>query len=449
MILEADEPPLGVPDYFLRILFHPFELQTLIWLGILVLLLICSAMISGSEVAFFSLSSAEVRKLRKEAKSGNHTAFELLQHPERLLGTILVSNNFVNIGIILLSTFITQSLVDFSDAPVLGFIIKVVVITFILLLFGEILPKIYATQIRFDWVKSLSRFIKFLDFLFRPIVSLLVLSTNIINKRLSKYKQNISIKELSEALDLEYTEVMEDEKILKGITRFGTLDARDIMKPRMDVFALDIKTPYRKVLQQITKEGYSRIPVYESFFDHIKGILYIKDLLPHLGKPDTFRWQSLLRPAYFVPESKKINDLLFEFQSQKIHMAVVIDEYGGNSGIVTLEDILEEIVGEIEDENDEDETLIKKIKPNQYLAEAKILLTDLFKNLEIDAEYFSEVQGEADTLAGLILEMRGTIPKQGEVVRFKRFVFRIVSADNRRIKKIHITIQDEGKEEHH
>ena len=242
---------------------------------------------------------------------------------------------------------------------------------------------------------------------------------------------------------------MEDEKILKGITRFGTLDARDIMKPRMDVFALDIKTTYRQVLQQITKEGYSRIPVYESFFDHIKGILYIKDLLPHLGKPDTFRWQSLLRPAYFVPESKKINDLLVEFQSQKIHMAVVIDEYGGNSGIVTLEDILEEIVGEIEDENDDDEALIKKIKPNQYLAEAKILLTDLFKNLEIDAEYFSEVQGEADTLAGLILEMRGTIPKQGEVVRFKRFVFRIASADNRRIKKIHITIQDENEEEHH
>ncbi|NOY37531.1 MAG: gliding motility-associated protein GldE [Chlorobi bacterium] len=411
------------------------------------MLLVISALISGSEVAFFSLSPGNINSLKKGKGRNYRSALKLLNKSNDLLGTILVSNNFVNLGIIILSAFITNSLVNFKNAPTLGFLFQIVIITFLLLLFGEILPKIYATQIKLQWVRFMAVPLEVLNFLFRPVIYLLVSSTQIVNRRMGKVKQNISMDDLSEALDLPATEVLEDERILKGITKFGNLDARDIMKPRMDVYAIEIKTPYREALKEIINQGYSRVPVYEEFFDHIKGVLYIKDLLPHLHKPNTFKWQSLLRPPYFVPESKKINDLLAEFQTQKIHMAIVIDEYGGNSGIVTLEDILEEIVGEIEDEHDEDQKMIKKIDNHHFLAEAKILLTDFYKNFGIDEDYFEEVSGEADTLAGLILEMKGQIPKIGEVIRFRHFTFRIAAADNRRIKKIHITYQKSGEDE--
>jgi putative hemolysin len=438
VVLETDDPPLALSVCFNQITFHPLTVQVAIWIFILVILLIGSGLLSGSEVAFFSLTPADMNKLRKSKHFSKVAALKLIHKPEHLLGTILVSNNFINLGVIILSAFISNSLVDFSQTPTLGFIFQVVVITFILLLFGEILPKIYASQIRMRWATFMSMPLQFLQYLFSPIILLLISSSRIVNKRLSKLKQNISMDDLSEALDLPKTEVLEDEKILKGITTFGNLDARDIMKPRMDVFAIDITTPYRQVLDEIIHQGYSRVPVYDNFFDHIKGILYIKDLLPHISKSNTFKWQSLLRPPYFVPESKRINDLLVEFQTQKIHMAVVIDEYGGNSGIVTLEDILEEIIGEIEDETDESEEMIQRVGPNQYIAESKVLLTDFYKFFDLDETYFEEISGEADTLAGLILEIKGQIPKTGDIIRYKHFTFRITSADNRRIKKLRI-----------
>ncbi len=360
--------------------------------------------------------------------------------PERLLATILVVNNFINISIVILSAFITNSIIDFSNIPTLGFVFQIIIITFLLLLFGEILPKIYATHYALQFSTNMAYPLFYLEKIFKPISSVLIYSTSIVNKRFARKKQNISMDDLSKAMELPSTTITEDEKILKGIVKFRNIDVKEIMKSRLDVVAIDIKTKFGKLLPQIIESGYSRIPIYSGSFDNIRGILYIKDLLPHLNKNDTFKWQSLIRSPYFVPETKKINDLLEEFQSKKIHLAMVVDEYGGTHGIITLEDILEEIVGEIADESDEDEQTYVRLDESNYLFEGKTLLNDFYKIINTSDNIFNEIKGDADTLAGLILEIKGKIPEKNDIIRYKIFSFKIDSVDFRRIKRIRVKI---------
>ena len=368
-----------------------------------------------------------------------------LQLPERLLATILITNNFVNVGIVVLSTFITNSLFIFSGPAWVGFLIQVVSVTFLILFFSEIFPKIYANRFSIRFALFTAPPLQFFGKLFWPISTFLIYSTSIVNKRLMKHSRNISINELSDALELTEPQLTEERNILKGIVKFGNIDVCEIMRSRVDTIAVDIETRYDELLKVINDSGYSRIPVFETTFDHIKGILFVKDLLPHLNKEVNFKWQTLIRPSYFVPESKKINDLLKEFQANRIHMAVVVDEYGGTSGIITMEDILEEIVGEITDESDEEQLPYEKIDEHNFIFEGKTLLNDFYKVVNAEDNVFENVKGEADTLAGLILELRGEIPKADDKLAYKNFIFTISSVDKRRIKKIKVTIKSSGR----
>lgn len=419
----------------------------IIELAVLVLLLVCSAFISGSEVAFFSMGPANIDQLINKRTRNSSTALKLLGKPEELLSTILIGNNFVNVGIVLLSAYISEQLFDFSENPVLGFLLELVVITFILLFFGEILPKVYATKANLRFTLLMAVPLDICEKIFRPLSIFLIKLTSIVKRRVGQKELGISKGELSEAISLASGENKDDEKILKGIVKFGNIEAKEIMRPRIDIMAIDIQTPFRDVLPQIIESGYSRIPVFSGTFDKVQGILYVKDILPHYHKPNSFNWQSLLRPPYFVPETKRINDLLEEFQTKKIHLAIVIDEYGGTSGIITLEDILEEIVGEIPDEHDSEDIYFEKIEDNIYIFQGKTFLNDFFKVMEIDSDPFEEARGDSDTLAGLILELIGEIPSQGFSIDYKQFRFKILSADKRRIKKLRVEIRNYEDEE--
>jgi gliding motility-associated protein GldE len=434
---------------FLQIYFKAFAIPNVIAIISMLVLLILSALISGSEVAFFSLSPTNINAIKKKKKKTNQIIQKLLSIPERLLATILIANNFVNIGIIIISTLLivyekssemsSLAIIDFSDNPTVGYVFQIFIITFLILLFGEIIPKVYATQYALHFASFMAYPLFLLEKVFRPISSILVYSTAIVNKKFSKRKQNVSIDDLSKALDITSNAFIEDKKILTGIVKFGNIDAIEIMKPRVDVISIDLKTSFNKLMAVIIDSGYSRIPVYSETFDNIKGILYTKDLLPHFHKKDNFHWQTLIRAPYFVPETKKINDLLEEFQTKKIHLAIVVDEYGGFNGIVTLEDILEEIVGEISDEFDEDENYYTKIDDNNYIFEGKTLLNDFYKIIQSQDNVFNEIKGEADTLAGLILEIKKEIPQKGDTISYKQFTFTIKSVDKRRIKQIKVT----------
>ena len=423
---------------------HPITLSAIVSLTISLILLCISAIISASEVAFFSLDPQTLDELEDSENKADHTILRLLKTPQRLLATMLIGNNFVNMAVILLLTYFTTKIIDFENAPVFGFVFQTILITFAILLIGEIMPKVFATQNAKKTAVSTVPFLSALEKLFGPFVSLLVNSTSLVNSRLSKYyRSNISMDEISHALKLTTNSKDEDKGILEGITKFGNIQVVDIMTSRVDIVDLDIKTNYKNVLDAIIKSGYSRIPVYSGTRDNIKGLLYSKDLLPHLDKPSTFRWQSLVRQAYFVPETKMIDDLLNEFQENKVHLALVVDEYGGTSGLITIEDIMEEIVGDISDEYDEDELLYTKIDNHTFIFEAKILLNDFFKISEIEEEDFVKVTEEVETLAGLILELKGDIPVKNERIDFGRYVFEIVAADNRRIKKVKLYIKDD------
>jgi putative hemolysin len=422
------------------IVFYPFDVTIGIGLSGLVILLIASALISGSEVAFFSLSPIDLNHIGKGEARSSTIVNQLLENQERLLATILVANNFINIAIIVLSTIITNLLVDFSSAPAIGFIFQVVVITFMLLLFGEILPKLYANHKPLEFSLMMSYPLLILHKLLRPVSWLLIVSGSLVYSKANHKKENISINDLSHALDIAAPSLHEDKMILKGIVDFGNTAVTDIMKPRMDVIAVNISTGLNKLISIIIESGYSRIPVYDETFDDVKGILYVKDLLPHHQKGDSFRWQTLIRPPYFVPETKRINFLLKEFQTQKIHMAVVVDEYGGTTGIVTMEDILEEIVGEISDEFDLEELYFSKLDDRNYIFEGKTPLNDFYKIFNLDHDVFDDIKGDADTLAGLILEYEGEIPEKNKKIFYKQFEFKIESADNRRIKQIRVCI---------
>jgi len=410
-----------------------FDVLDIVFIIILLFLLLCSALVSGSEVAYFSLTPAELDKLREKRYE---KVIHLHQKPNLLLSTILITNNFVNVGIVILSTYLVNTLFDFSGYPILGFIIQVIVVTFLILLFGEIMPKLYANRSQMRVAILMAAPLTFLTYLFRPLSLLLIRSTSIISKRIAK-KDGLSIDQLSKALELtQDAELNEEKEILEGIVRFSNIDAIDIICPRINIIGLEIEDSFEQVRNTVIEHGYSRLPVYRENLDTIEGILYVKDLLAYLKESKDFKWQKLIRPAYFVPETKKINDLLEEFQTKKVHMAIIVDEYGGTSGIVTMEDILEEIVGEINDEYDEKEETFTKLPDNKYIFEACTLLNDFIKIVDADQDSFKDIEGEADTLAGLILEIKGELPEKNEVITYQGHQFTILEVDNRRIKKI-------------
>ncbi len=421
---------------------HPFSTAALISLISVIILLISSALISGSEVAYFSISPKDKHKLTRKKDKNSQFILRNLENPEKLLATILVANNFVNVGIVILSSYATNLILDFKEAPTIGYIFQVIIITFFLLLFGEIIPKVYATRHALRMARFMSVPINILEKIFRPVNAILITSTSFVNKRIQNKSQNISVNELSQALELtDDHEISEDKEILEGIVKFGNKNVVEIMRSRVDVIALELKDSFDKVINTINDSGYSRIPVYSESFDNIRGILYIKDLLPYIKNRKNFRWQTIIRSPFYVPETKKIDDLLEEFQKNKVHMAIVVDEYGGSSGIVTMEDILEEIVGDIADEFDDDDSYFTVIAENKYLFDGKILLNDFYKITHTDDHIFDDQKGDADTLAGLILELKGEIPSIHDKISCKNFVFTIESVDNRRIKKIKVEIK--------
>lgn len=437
--------------FFLLDILRPFELAQVFPLILLMLLLIGSALVSGSEVAFFSISTRDLDELKESDKKRHESISELLDHPKTLLATILIANNFINVAVVILSSFITTALFDFSDNETLGFAVQVIAITFLILLFGEVLPKVYANKNPIGFGAMMSGPMFVMRRFFRPVALLLVRSTNFIEKRLERKTEGLSVDDLSQALEITSNEEssQEEQKILEGIVKFGSTNVRQIMKPRMDVVCVDISANYSEILTIILDSGYSRIPVYEENFDNVKGVLYIKDLLPHINEKESFDWKRLIREPFFVPENKKIDDLLREFQDKKIHLAVVVDEYGGTSGIVSLEDIIEEIVGEISDEFDAEELYYSKLDDSNYVFEAKIHLNDFFRVVEAEESDFAEHTDEAETLAGFVLELAGKFPEKGDEIEFKHYLFKVESLEGRRMKRIKVTIleKEENEEE--
>ena len=426
---------------FSGIELHLFNVEVLISFGIVVLLIMCSAFISGAEVAYFSLNASELDDLAKEKKSS--VILKLLKKPNQLLATILIANNFINVAIIIFSAYLTSLAISFPEDSSLEFIFQVVIITLLLVLFGEITPKVYANQNAKQFSLNMAKSLIFLTKVFYPLSYLLVATTNFIDKRLAQKQTEVSIEEITKALDITEHESKEDErKILRSIVEFGNTDVKEVMKSRVDVLAIEHKTKFKEVLQLIISSGFSRIPVYKEQFDAILGILYIKDLIPFLDENDEFDWLKLCRVPYYVPETKMINDLLKEFQVKKNHIAIVVDEYGGTSGIVTLEDLLEEIVGEINDEFDADENIYSKLDDYNFIFEGKISLIDFLKIVKGEIDYFDEIKGEADSLAGLVLEVEGRILKIGDICKIPPYTMLVESADSRQIKRLKISIDE-------
>jgi putative hemolysin len=439
---STDSDPYPWPfGYVLYIILQAPSADIILDFSVLVVLLILSALVSGSEVAYFSLRATDTEKLSGSGSRSSVTILKLLDRPRRLLAVILIANNLLNIAAVILSAFITFKLFDFSQNPALGFAIQIVVVTFILVLVGEILPKIYATQNSLTMARFMAYPLYILDKIFYPFSILMVKSTNLIEKRLARPGYEVTMDELTHAIDItsDITTPPDEKKILKSIVSFGDIDVGQIMKPRMDVIAYDVETPFSKLLSNIIEHGHSRVPVYEGNLDKVLGILYIKDLIKYIGKEDDFKWQFLLRQPFFVPESKKINDLLHEFQEKKMHMAIVVDEYGGSSGVVTLEDVLEEIVGEINDELDEEELIYSKLDDDNFVFEGKALLNDVSRVMEVDRKDFEDIEGDIDTVAGLLLELFGKIPERNEQIEYNGFRFTVESVDKRRIKRVKIT----------
>ena len=407
------------------------------------LLLFVSGFASGSEIAFFSLTPNDLSELDEEKSNADAKIMQLRAESERTLATILIANNLVNVTIIMLFGYFFAHAINFGDSWWLEFLFMTVLLTFLLLLFGEIMPKVYATKNPLQFCRAAVGGICFFRKLFYPVASIVVSSGRLTERVVQKENQTLSVDELEQALELTDTEdIKEEKRMLEGIVRFGDETVKEVMTSRQDVVDLDFKAPYEDVLKCVVDNNYSRIPVYQDNQDNIRGILYIKDLLPYLSKGNKFNWQSLIRPPYFVPETKKIDDLLREFQENKVHIAIVVDEFGGTSGIVTLEDILEEIVGEINDEYDEDEKSFVRINSNTFVFEGKTLLSDFYRLLKLDDETFAEVEGDADTLAGLLLEIKGDFPKLHEKLDYQNFTFEILEMDERRISKVKVVVHD-------
>jgi len=435
------------PELLLTFLLS-FDFLTSINAIVLIVLLICSALISGTEVAFFSLSQSDLNELSNEGKEEN-IIVTLLERPRKLLATILITNNFINILIVLLFASLAETLFGdfdyemnlyFFSLPI-RFLIEVILVTFLILLFGEVLPKVYASRNALSFSKLMAKFINFVNLILTPFSLPLITLTKFIEKKLGNKNSNFSVETLSQALELtsEGATTKDEQKILEGIVNFGNTETVQIMKPRIDIFALSDDEEYEVVLDKILKNGYSRNPVYNDSIDNIVGVLYAKDLLAHLNKKN-FKWQNLLREAYFVPENKKLDDLLDDFRARKNHLAIVVDEYGGTSGLVTLEDVIEEIVGDINDEFDDDDLQYSKIDENNYIFEGKTTIKDFCKVLDDEDEaIFEEEKGESETLAGFLLEISGRFPKKGEKIIFKNYTFTIEALDKKRIKQIKAT----------
>jgi putative hemolysin len=411
-----------------------------VFIVVLIALLLLSALISGSEVAFFSLGAGELEELEDESTKHNHIR-ELLSQPEELLGTILISNNFVNVGIVILSTYLLNTF--FSPelwSPLLTFIIEILAITGVLLLFGEILPKVYANTARLNFARSVVPFIFRLHKILKPLSKRLSKTINRIN--IEGRGPSLSVDDLEQALELTNDEdsTEDEQRILKGIVRFGSTTVKEVMTPRTSVIAIDIKAPFHDTLAHIVDKGYSRIPVYEDQLDQIKGLLYVKDLLPYVDASDNFGWQDLIRTPFFVPESKKIDDLLKEFQQRRIHLAIVVDEFGGTSGVISLEDVIEEIVGEISDEFDDDDLVYSKLDDHNYVFEAQTPLIDFCRVLDLPKDIFESVDGESDSLAGLVLELAGKFLEKNEEITYEAFTFKVESMDQRKLIRIKVTV---------
>lgn len=407
------------------------------------LLLIASGFASGSEIAFFSLTPNDLSIIAEKKSVSDSNIMQLLNDSERTLATILITNNLVNVTIIMLCNYFFGRLIDFGNAYWLQFVCITVILTFILLLFGEIMPKVYCSQQPLRFCRFSASGILFLRKIFYPLGSVLLRSGVLAEKVVQKENHVLSINDLEQALELTDTDaIKEEKKLLEGIVRFGDETAKEIMTSRQDVVDLDFKSTFPEVLRCIVENNYSRMPVYQENIDNIRGVLYIKDLLPHLGKSANFRWQTLIRPPYFVPETKKIDDLLRDFQDNKVHIAIVVDEFGGTSGIVTLEDVLEEIVGEINDEYDDDEKSYIRINSSTFIFEGKTLLSDFTKIMKEDSNIFADVEGEADTIAGLLLYIKGEFPRLHEKIPFDKFKFEVLEMEQHRISKVKVVVGD-------
>ena len=432
---------------FLSILLTPyftgFTVNAIIGIVVLCLLLVASALISSSETAYFSLKPADIDSLESMTDSKSQLVLQLRENPKMLLATILIGNNFVNVTITLLATYIVSEMFDMANHPTAAFIMELVVVTSLVLLIGEIIPKILAAKKPVRFARFMARTLQVLIVLFKPLSKLLVNSTSFMDKHLERKKADISMDDLSTAVDIatELSTPIDEKNMLKGIASFTEKEVSNVMKPRIDIVAVEVGMPFREMLDTVIQSGFSRIPVYEESLDKVSGILYVKDLLPYLNA-QTFEWRMLLRPAFFVPENRKINDLFQDFREKKIHIAIVVDEYGGTSGLITMEDVIEEIVGEINDEFDnvKQEEHYTKIDENTYLFKAQTSIVDFCKIFNLDEDYFEERQGEADTLAGLILEIEGRIPEIGFSFNVEKFNFEITDADSRRIKQIKVKV---------
>ncbi|GEC78493.1 hemolysin [Flavobacterium aquatile] len=398
-------------------------------------------MISGSEVALFSLSQSDLDELNSKNSSKANIINELLAKPKKLLATILVANNFINIGVVILFSYSLNSVFSVIQSTLIKFIVEVILVTFLLLLFGEVLPKVYASRNNIKFALLITYPLSVLDKLLSPISLPMRACTNYIQEKLGKQKTNFSVDQLSQALELTSSEdtTQEEQKLLEGIVSFGSTDTKQVMSPRIDLFALDIEETFAEIYPKIVAKEYSRIPVYRDNIDHIEGVLFIKDLIPHINKKE-FDWKTLLREPFFVPENKKLDDLLKDFQSMKSHLAIVVDEYGGTSGIVSLEDVIEEIVGDISDEFDDENINYSQIDDKNFLFEGKINLKDFYRIIDVDENLFEIRKGEAETLAGFILEILGNFPKKGQKINFENCLFTIEVVDKKRVKQIKVTI---------
>ena len=419
---------------------NPISPSILVSILLALFLIFLSGFASASEIAFFSLSPADLETMDPDKTPLDMLVQKLCDDSERTLATILITNNLVNVTIIMLCNYIFNSLFTFGEEW-LQFLCVTILLTFLLLLFGEIIPKVYSRKNPLAFCRKAVKGVIFFRKLFWPVETILLKSGAFAEKVLQKENRQLSIDDLEQALELtDKSDIKDEQSMLQGIIRFGDETAKEVMTSRQDIIDLDIRCSYDNVLKCIVDNNYSRIPVYQDNKDNIRGVLYIKDLLPHLSKPANFRWQSLIRPSYFVPETKKIDDLLREFQENKVHIAIVVDEFGGTSGIVTLEDILEEIVGEINDEYDEEEHNYTKLDANSYIFEGKTLLNDFTKILNLPDDEFDDVEGDADSLAGLLLEIKGDFPVVHEILKYKRYTFEVLEIDERRISKVKVII---------
>ncbi|OOG68086.1 gliding motility-associated protein GldE [Algoriphagus sp. A40] len=415
---------------------------------ILVLLLIGSALASGSEVAFFSLNNEEIASLQESDPDRGRLVAKLLSSPKKLLSTILILNNLINIGIVTLTTFVSWSLFGMNATGIMVILIQTVGVTFAIVFFGEIVPKVYANQARIPFALSLAPILSFFNSVLRPISWVLMAFSHLIEKRVEQKGYSLSVDELNQALELTTEDTPEEEReILRGIVNFGTLSVKQVMRSRLEITALDVEMDFHELMDKINKSGYSRIPVFEETIDNILGVLYIKDLLPFIEKDEDFAWKELIRKSFFIPETKKVDALLKDFQKMRVHMAIVVDEYGGTSGLVTLEDLIEEIIGEINDEfDDTDDIFFQELDNDTFIFEGKVSLNDFCKKLELDAQLFEEVKGESESLGGLLLELNSKLPKNGTKIRFEDFEFTVLSVDARKIKKVKVH-QNRGDKE--